>query len=150
MKNRKTSRRGATAVEFAIVGSVTFMMLFGLFVGCMGVFRYQQVCALARDAARWASVHGTQYATDTSNTAATSTDVYNNGIVPYAQGLTLSKLTYSVSWNSSNSPYTTVTVSGVSVKKANTVSVTVNYQWLPEVFYKAGTLTSTATTFMTE
>jgi len=146
-RNRK-SRRGAAAIEFAIVGSAAFTILIVLMVGGLGVFRFQQVAALARGASRWASVHGTQYASDTKNTAATATDVYNNAIAPYATGLNLSKLTYSVTWNTSNSPSHTATVNNQQVGVANTVAVVINYQWTPEAFFGAQTLSSTSVSVM--
>jgi Flp pilus assembly protein TadG len=141
-------RAVATTIEFALVGSVTFLLILGLLIGGMGIFRYQQVANLARDGSRWASVHGTQYAKDTKNTAATDTDVYNNAIKPYAAGLDTSKLTYSVSWNTSNDPYHTTTVNGVQVQVANTVTVTVTYQWVPEAYLGGITLSSTSISVM--
>jgi hypothetical protein len=148
MHLRKHSRRATTVVELAVVGSATLMILIGLLVGGLGIFRYQQVARLARDSSRWASVHGTQYANDTNNTAATSTDVYNQVIVPNATGLDLTQLTYNVTWDSSNSPYHTATVSGQQVKVANTVTVTITYQWIPEAYLGGITLTSTSVTVM--
>jgi Flp pilus assembly protein TadG len=148
MRLRRQVRSGGSLLELALTGSFTFLLLLGLLVGGLGVFRYQQVARLARDATRYASVHGTLYAQTTGNTAASSTDVYNNAIVPNAQGLTLSKLTYSVSWSTSNSPYHTATVSGSQVNVANTVTVTINYNWIPEAFLGGITLTSTSTCVM--
>ena len=145
MRLRHPIRLAATMVEFAVVGSVTFMILLGILLGGMGVFRYQQVARLARDASRWASMHGTQYAADTNNTAATATDVYNQAIAPNATGLDLTKLTYSVTWNSSNSPYH-LNAQGAQV--ANTVTVTINYQWIPEAFLSTVTLSSTSVSVM--
>jgi Flp pilus assembly protein TadG len=140
-----TIRRGGSLVEFAIVAPVTFLLMLGLLIGGMGVFRYQQVAQLARDASRWASVHGTQYAQVTGNPAATATDVYNNAISPYAAGLNLSNLTYSVTWNASNSPAHT---NANGQKVANTVTVTVNYQWIPEAYLSGVTLTATSVSVM--
>lgn len=145
---RPRPRPAATLVEFALVGSVTFLILLGLLIGGMGIFRYQQVANLARDGSRWASVHGTQYAKDTNNTAATAQDVYNQAIAPYAAGLDTSKLTYSVTWNTSNDPYHTATVNGVQEKVANTVTVTVTYQWVPEAYLGGITLRSTSVSVM--
>jgi Flp pilus assembly protein TadG len=135
-------------VEFAVVGSVTFLILIGLVVGGYGIFRYQQVARLARDGSRWASVHGAQYALDTKNPAATDKDVYNQVIAPNATGLDLSQLTYSVTWNSSNSPHHSATVNGQQVNVANTVKVTVTYQWVPEAFLGGITLSSTSVSVM--
>ncbi len=148
MSSRHPPRLAATTVEFAVIGSATFLILFGLLIGGLGIFRYQQVARLARDASRWASVRGTQYATDTKNTAATATDVYDQVILPNAAGLDPQHLSYSVTWNASNSPYHTATVNGQQVRVANTVTVTVNYQWIPEAFLGGTTLSSTSVSVM--
>lgn len=145
MRLRHPLRPASTMVEFAVVGSATFVILLGLLIGGLGVFRYQQVARLARDASRWASTRGTQYAADTNNPAATATDVYNQVIAPNATGLDLTKLTYSVTWNTSNSPYHT---NAQGARVANTVTVTINYQWIPEAYLGAVTLTSTSVSVM--
>jgi len=54
-------RQGAHDVEFAVVAPATFILLLGIVVGGMGVFRYQEVAHLAREATRYASTHGGQY-----------------------------------------------------------------------------------------
>jgi hypothetical protein len=113
-------------------------------VGAIGVFRYQEVASLARRASRYAAVHGTQYARDTGNPAATPTDIYNAAVQPNAASLDLSKLSYSVTYNRDNSPYYTTVVGGTVVATANTVTVTINYQWIPEAFLGGITLTSTS------
>jgi Flp pilus assembly protein TadG len=148
MRLSSNSRPAATTVELAIIGSATVMILLGLLIGGLGIFRYQQVARLARDASRWASVHGTDYAKDTTNPAATAQDVYDQAIAPNAAALNLKSLTYSVTWNSSNSPYSTVTVNGQQVKVANTVTVTVTYHWMPEAIFGGITLSSTSVTVM--
>jgi Flp pilus assembly protein TadG len=148
MNLRYHCRQATTMVEFAVVGSITMLILIGLLVGGLGIFRYQQVARLARDSSRWASVHGTQYANDTNNPAATPTDVYNQVIVPNATGLDLNQLTYSVTWDASNSPYHTATVNGQQVKVANTVTVTITYTWIPEAYLGGITMTSTSVTVM--
>jgi Flp pilus assembly protein TadG len=135
-------------VEFAVVGSATFLILLGLLIGGLGIFRYQQVARLAQDASRWASVRGTQYAQDTKNPAATAQDVYNQAIAPSATGLDLSQLTYSVTWNASNSPYQSSIVNGQQVKVANTVTVTITYQWIPEALFGGITLGSSSVSVM--
>jgi Flp pilus assembly protein TadG len=145
---RSLHRRAATTVEFAFIGSVTFLLLMGLLIGGLGILRYQQIAHLARDAARWTSVHGADYAKETGNSAATATDVYNQVISPNAIGLDLSQLTYSVTWNTSNSPYQTNTVNGQTVKVTNTVTVTLNYQWLPEAFLGGVNMSSTSVVVM--
>jgi Flp pilus assembly protein TadG len=149
MRLRKHRRGGAsTVVEFAMIAPVLFLLLFGLLIGGLGIFRYQQVSQIARDASRWASVHGTQYALDTGNTAASATDVYNNAISPNAAGLNVNNVTYSVTWQSTNSPFSVKTVNGSQQNVANTVTVTVNYQWIPEAYLGGITLSSTSVTVM--
>src|SRR5258708_4449091 len=104
-RSRPSRRRGAVALESVIVLNVLFLLILGVIVLGMGVFRYQEMCYLAREGARWASVHGTQYATDTGNAAATSTDVYTNAIQPRMACLDSTRFTYSVTWSTSNAPY---------------------------------------------
>jgi Flp pilus assembly protein TadG len=135
-------------VEFAVVGSASLLILLGLLIGGLGIFRYQQVAGLARQASRWASVHGTQYAQDTKNPAATAQDVYDKVIAPRAAGLDLARLHYSVTWNTSNSPSHTATVSGQQEEVANTVTVTIRYQWIPEAYLRPVTLSSTSVSVM--
>jgi Flp pilus assembly protein TadG len=142
---RAGRRRGAVVLEGAIVMPVLFLLILGVIILGMGVFRYQEMAYLAREGARWASVHGTQYASDTGNAAATATDVYTKAIQPKMAVLDPAMFSYSVSWNTSNAPYHTTTDGlGNTVKVANSVSVTVSYQWAPEAFFGRGTLTSTS------
>jgi Flp pilus assembly protein TadG len=157
-------RRGVTVVECAIVYPMAFLLVLGLIVGGLGIFRYQQAAHLARAGARYAAVRGGQYEAETRQTPpneqairayvisqsaamnidpgtlsvqvslnATSTDGAGNNTVTTAP------------WDSSRkAPYTVTSDSGKA--RQNTVSVTVTYQWLPEVFLAGPiTLTSTAT-----
>jgi hypothetical protein len=113
-------------------------------VGALGIFRYQELASVARRAARYASVHGTDYAKDTGNPAATPQDIYNNAIQPYAVGFNLNQLSYAVTWNASNQPYQATIVNNYPVANRNTVTVTVTYQWIPEAFLGGITLRSTS------
>jgi Flp pilus assembly protein TadG len=131
-------------VESAIIYPLTLLLILGLVVGAAGIFRYQQMAHLAREGARYAIVHGTQWAKDTGNTAAAPADIYNNAILPNAVGLDTTQLSYTVTWNTSNAPYNTTIVNGQIVATGNTVSVTVSYQWIPEAFLGGLTLGSTS------
>jgi Flp pilus assembly protein TadG len=55
-------RRGASVIEAAIVLPVTFALVLGILIGGIGIVRYQQMAFIARETARFASVHGGQYA----------------------------------------------------------------------------------------
>jgi Flp pilus assembly protein TadG len=131
-------------VECAVICPAVFLFVIGLVVGAIGIFRYQEMAALARRAARYASVHGAQYAKDTGNAAATPQDIYNNAIAPNAVALDLKQLSYAVSYNTNNHPYHTGVINGTVVATQNTVTVTLNYQWVPEAFLGGITLSSTS------
>jgi Flp pilus assembly protein TadG len=148
MRLSNKGRCGSTLVESALIYPIVFLLLMGLIVAGLGIFRYQEMSSVARKAARYASVHGTGWAKDTGNPAATPTDIYNNAIVPNVTGLDLTQLTYSVTYNTDNDPYHTNTVSGQVVATANVVSVTVKYNWIPEGFLGGITLSSTSSTPM--
>jgi Flp pilus assembly protein TadG len=140
-------RRGTTAVEFAVACPILFFLLFATIVGGMGVFRYQQVAAVAREGARWACVRGGQYEQDTGKPAATPEDVYNKAILPAATMLRPENLSYSVTWDQSNMPLQVT--DDVQEPFGNTVTVTVNYQWFPELLLIGPfTLTSSSTSQM--
>jgi Flp pilus assembly protein TadG len=140
---RKPQRRGAVLVESAIVYPILFLLMLGIVMVSMAVFRYQQVAHLAREGSRWASVHGAKYASETGNPVATPSDVYENAIKPLAAGMQMGNVTYEVAWNKYNSTYPTAEydryhtktvtdpATGIStvVYEANTVSVTVTYSW---------------------
>jgi Flp pilus assembly protein TadG len=137
------SRRGGAAlVELAFVAPVWFFLVLAIIVGGMGIFRYQETCYLAHEGARYASVHGTDYAADTGNSAATASDVYNNAILPRILTLDPNSVSYTVTWNQNNSPFSVTNNYDLPVR--NTVTVTVSYTWVPEWFL-AGPITLTGT-----
>jgi Flp pilus assembly protein TadG len=126
-------RRGAVTVEAAFVLPVALFLILGLVVGGLGIFRYQETAWAAREGARYAAVRGSQYAAEVSGaTAATPQDVYNNAILPSLITIDPSQVSYSVTWNSSNDP---VSVTNDPLHpQGNTVTVTVTYTWMPELF----------------
>jgi Flp pilus assembly protein TadG len=58
---KAASRSGATLVETAVVVPISFLLIFGIMVGAMLVFKQHEVAHIARETARYASVHGGQY-----------------------------------------------------------------------------------------
>ena len=133
-------RRGSNLVEAAIAIPIIVMLIIGTCIMAIGIYRYQLVATLAREGARYASVHGTQYAAVTGNAAATRDDVYNNAVLPMAVGLQTANLSCTVTWNTANSPTSPNPNAGTAGQPAilyNSVTVTVTYQWTPE-FYITG------------
>src|SRR6516162_5245998 len=108
MRRARQRRPGATVVECALVYPVFLLLLLGMLVGAAGIFRYSQLASLAREAARYASVHGGQYAQEMKVTAPTPDQIYNNVVLPMAAGFDTSQLSYSITYNSSNFPYHTI------------------------------------------
>jgi Flp pilus assembly protein TadG len=141
------ARRGTTSVEFAVTCPIVFFLVLATMIGGLGVFRYQQMASLAREGARWASVHGGLYEKETGQPAATAADVYNKAIVPAASTLNLNYVSYEVTWNTSNMPLSVH--EDVQTPKGNTVTVKVTYQWFPGLFLVGPyTLTSSSTAQM--
>jgi Flp pilus assembly protein TadG len=134
-------RSGAAALEFAIVSPVLMLFLFGLVVGGLGIFRYHQVASLAREASRYASVHGLDYERETGQPAATEESISRDIVRANAAGLDPNKLTCSVTWDQSNLPKQFLPDKTV---RTNVVIVTVSYRWLPEAYFGGITLTSTS------
>jgi Flp pilus assembly protein TadG len=132
-KRRELGRRGVSAVEAAIVYPLAILLLLGTVVLGLGVFRYQQLQALAREGARYASVHGPQYASDSGNAYATNQTVLTQ-IETLAVGMQTSNLTCTVTW--SPNPPTTTTPS--------TVSVNLTYDWVPEGYFQSFTMSATS------
>src|SRR5215831_16237370 len=99
----RRKRQGATLVESALVLGITLLLVVGLIVLGLGVFRYQQTAAVAREAARWASVHGGLYARETGQPAATQELVKNQVIPRYSTGLDPNQITlFSVTWDNAS------------------------------------------------
>lgn len=168
-RSARRRRHAATLVEAAVVLPVTFLLILGLVVGGMGVFRYQEMAHLARLTARFAAVHGGQYAQDNASaiqagTLPTVNENYltQNVAAANAAGLDPSKLSVSVTitthsgtydWDdttdtNNRAPYSTYTgANNNTVGVLNLVTVTVSYQWLPEWFL-VGPITLTSTSVL--
>jgi len=131
MIRRLQRRRGAALVETAFVFPVLIVLMIGLIVGALGVFRYQEVASLAREGARYASVRGAKFAQTTGQPAATPDDVYTSAIQPKMVSLDPALMGYSVSWSPDN-------------RQGSTVTCTVTYRWLPEILLGGINLSSTS------
>lgn len=145
---KRRARRGTTTVEFAVTLPLAFFLLLATIIGGIGVFRYQQMASLAREGARWASVHGGQYAKETGQPAATPKDIFDNAIAPLAAGLDVNQLNYEVTWKKSNMPYS-IANDNFGTPIGNTVTVKVSYNWFPQLYLVGPiTLTSSSTAQM--
>ena len=124
------NRRGVSAVEAAAVYPLTMLLLIGTIVLGLGVFRNQQLQALADEGARYASVHGPQYASESGGSVAATSDIQNNVLTPMAVGLPGVSCS-SVSYSAASLPCT--------------VTVTLTYTWNPEGFFNSVTWTASST-----
>ncbi len=133
-------RRAALAVEGAVVYSVLFLILLALIVGGIGVFRYQQVALLAREGARWASVHGADWQTENQQAACTQDQITQQAVLPMAAGMDPAAVSVQVQfvdrvagaasdWDTVSHPPTSR--DGMNNVVTNRVRVTVTYQWTP-------------------
>jgi Flp pilus assembly protein TadG len=162
--NLSRRRSGAALLEYAIVAPFVFFVILALVVGGMAVFRYQEVSYLAREATRYASTHGGHYFLDgnptTTGVAAVTSD---SDVETYVQAKAVNmdpaKLTATVSWSSPstisprNIPYYVNTdpnlVPPGQTVIQNYVTVTVTYEWVPELILVGPiNLTSTSTVAM--
>lgn len=134
-------RPGASTVEFAVVAPVLLLLIFGLVVGGLGIFRYHQVASLAREAARYASVRGIDYHRELDKPAATQDSIRDEVVLANAAGLDKSRLTTEVTWNSSNMPKE---MRADKTVKINVVTVKVSYHWMAEAYFGGITLSSTS------
>lgn len=136
-KENKSDRRGVSMVEAAAVYPLTLVLLIGTVVLGIAVFRYQQVQALAREGARYASVHGPTYASQQDSSIATS-DTVLTYIETLAVGMQKSNLSCTVTWNPS--PPT--------ASPASTVTVQITYAWTPEAYFSQQAVNLTASSTM--
>jgi Flp pilus assembly protein TadG len=128
-KHPKNARRGTTIVECAVVYPVTMLLILGTIVVGVGVFDYQQLQFLAREGARYASVHGPEYASENSASMATTSTVLTQ-VESLAVGLNGLDCT-SVNYSATSLPCT--------------VSVTLTYTWTPGGFFGSMNWSATST-----
>ena len=66
-------RRGANVVEASIAGPIAMFLVLAIVIGAIGIFKYQQLAFAARETARFASVHGAQYAKNNADAISAGT-----------------------------------------------------------------------------
>ncbi len=156
-KPTRQRRRGASAVECAFVLPLTFLLIIGLIVGALGVFRSQETAELARLAARYASVHGGKYTLEGYGTVSKQ-QIIDAAITPRATNL--SPMTVNIEiilpdgavfdwddsyWTNHHRTFTLTTQNGQL--RYNRARVTVTYDWVPEG-YLIGPIRLTSTSEM--
>jgi len=90
--SRNRNAAGQTGVEFAMVASVFFLLLFGIIEMAYAAYNYNTVCSAAREAVRYAIVHS-----PTSAHPATTAQIQQIA-ANSAVSLNASQLTINVSW----------------------------------------------------
>ncbi len=157
-RNKKRGRPGTTMVENAFVLPVVFLLIIGLIVLGLGIFRYHEVGNLAREGARYALVHGGDYFKEIrkpTNQAPVTAEDITNYIKAKATGLELDSSHFTVlveiitpdipqngNWNGTS--YKTIPWDGTLLPNSparnngnavtNIVSVTITYRWFPEAY----------------
>jgi Flp pilus assembly protein TadG len=84
--------RGQAMVEFAIVGSIFFMLIFGVIEGGRLLFTYHQINHAAREGARFAVANGSANGNATDAQILSYIQGRTTGILLTSNNLTVSKL----------------------------------------------------------
>ena len=131
---RRSSERGQALVEFALVGIIFFMFLFGLMEGTRAVWQYNTVAHAAREGTRYAIVHGSE-SSDPSGPAST-VDI-QDAVLDAAPNLSSGDVTVDVDYvDGSNDP-------------GDKVEVEVRFDFSPMFFSVMPSLTMHSTSTMT-
>lgn len=133
MRIQTQRRGGAVVVESAFVMPVALTVIVAIVAGALAVATYQQVAAMSREAARYASVHGYEYSQSTGNAAATQTSIYNNVIQPRLINMDPNNVNFTTQWSPDN-------------RQGSTVICTMTYTMSVPIY---GTMTFTSTSKMT-
>lgn len=136
----RVRRAGGLAVEAAIVYSTVLLLFLALIVGGIGVFRYQQVAMLAREATRYAAVHGSDWQSDNNQSPCTQAQILQQAVLPRAASMATAAVSIEAQfvnraagrvsdWDTVAHPPTSLDDQNNTV--TNRVRVTVTYQWVP-------------------
>lgn len=159
-----SAEQGSSSVEFAFSAIVLFTLIFGVFVGAMAFYSYEVVNSYARDASRYAIVHGNgctiQTGTSSGNSCSIGTGAtanaalktyLNNQIYPGINGNNISvSATYAMgpgAGQCSTAPATTCNGTG------DQVTVKVSYPYLyaiPFIPQRSFTMNATSTMIISQ
>jgi len=141
MPSYQRLRRGAVAVEAAMVYPVLMFLMLTLVIGAVGVFHYQQVAAQAREAARWSAVRGSDWSKETDLPSPTRDQIVQQTVMPLAASMDQANLSVRIDWINGadgtaidwdTAPRSRFSQNAANQFVANRVRVTVTYQWLPQ------------------
>jgi len=142
------NEEGGSLVEFAIAGSLLFMMLFGIIEFSFAFYSFNFTAEAAKEAARYAAVRGgnscsgTVHLSDCGITSTQLQTVVQNMGYP---GINANSTTVSVAWPDTCSD----TGAANCTEPGSNVQVNVSYQFpLSVPFWKATTLTMHSTAEM--
>jgi Flp pilus assembly protein TadG len=144
---RQTRRRGATLVEIAVILPLMLLLMLAAIDTASGVYRYQQVATLAREGARYASVHAGMYSVEKSKPVATADETKTKAVVPRAANLDPAQIICTLTWVHGSS-YPWSVSNDMGGRKTNSVRFTVTYPW-KSLFLLGNTITLTSTSEMT-
>ena len=129
---RANRRKGVTVVECAFVFPVFFLLIIGTIVAGVGVFRYQEIAALAREGRAMPRCAATPTSARRVTRRPRRKRSYDTIILPKAYGLDKKKLKYTVTW-------------GPDKEQGSLVTVDLKYHWIPEAYFGGMELSSTST-----
>ncbi len=92
MNRRRALRRGASIIEFTLVGIPVVFLLFSIFEMSRGMWMYHTMAAVVREGARFAAVHGNDCNLTPSNCATRIRDVAQR-IQQFAVGIPPAEIT---------------------------------------------------------
>ena len=146
---------GSELVETALCAPVLFAMIFGIVYFSLALYADHFVANAAKEAARYAVVHGSTWSgsscqsASTFNCDATDTDVSNFVIAQLPPGLSSSQLSVSTSWPGTTNAGTACDTLNGNNSPNCLVTVHVNYSFsLPLPFVNQGVVPFTSSAQM--
>jgi Flp pilus assembly protein TadG len=103
-EQRRSGQGGSAIIEYALVLSVFFILIYGFLQMCLILFGFNNVTYASRIAVRYAVVHGS-----TASYTCTSTDI-SNIVTPLLWGAPSGGSTIVTTWTPNNSPGSTVSI----------------------------------------
>jgi Flp pilus assembly protein TadG len=113
-QRRRVAQNGSAMVEYALVISLFFMLVYGFVQFCLILFVYNNATYASRVAIRYAVVHGS-----TATYTCTASDI-SNIITPLLWGTPSGGATIVTTWSPNNTP-------------GSTVSIKVGVQYIPKL-----------------